>query len=48
MIDVVINKDRFVGPYHTMPPSEGGTRAVPFQRSLGAVLDHEAESRALR
>ena len=48
MIDVFINKDRLVGLYHTMPPSEEGSKAVPFQRSLGAVFDHEAESRALR
>jgi hypothetical protein len=48
VIDVIINKDRLVGPCHTMPPSEEGTKAVPFQRSLGAVFNHEAESRALR
>jgi hypothetical protein len=48
MIDVFIYKNRFVGPYHTMPPSEEGTKTVPFKRSLGAVFDHEAESRALR
>ena len=48
MVDVFINKDRLVSPCHTMPPSEEGTKAVPFQRSLGAVFAHEAESRALR
>jgi hypothetical protein len=47
MIDVFINRDRFVGSYHTMP-SEEGTKTVPFQRSPEAVFDHEAESRALR